>query len=203
VRLCSNLLLITKFPHAKLLVCTAYSLGPQSWLKTPVYASMLSRDCQVGHWRNLLHPPAHDGDMIRHVLQAAVFCSGSRCLLCALASHRFSYRAGVLQLLHVTSMARNCSTVGFQGRAKTVATTASQMMLCNQAFSEPSTNTKADIHDVPALPAPAGCLCCACCQPSPPTLWCVCLCLCPAGPYIKWFLEKLGHDGLNKMLGEK
>jgi inosine triphosphate pyrophosphatase len=23
-----------------------------------------------------------------------------------------------------------------------------------------------------------------------------------AGPYIKWFLEKLGHDGLNRMLGE-
>jgi inosine triphosphate pyrophosphatase len=22
------------------------------------------------------------------------------------------------------------------------------------------------------------------------------------GPYIKWFLEKLGHDGLNRMLGE-
>ena len=22
-----------------------------------------------------------------------------------------------------------------------------------------------------------------------------------AGPYIKWFLDKLGHDGLNKMLG--
>jgi len=22
-----------------------------------------------------------------------------------------------------------------------------------------------------------------------------------AGPYIKWFLEKLGHEGLNKMLG--
>lgn len=24
----------------------------------------------------------------------------------------------------------------------------------------------------------------------------------PAGPYIKWFLEKLGHDGLNRMLGK-
>ena len=24
----------------------------------------------------------------------------------------------------------------------------------------------------------------------------------PAGPYIKWFLEKLGHEGLNNMLGE-
>jgi len=23
-----------------------------------------------------------------------------------------------------------------------------------------------------------------------------------AGPYIKWFLDKLGHEGLNKMLGE-
>ncbi len=23
------------------------------------------------------------------------------------------------------------------------------------------------------------------------------------GPYIKWFLEKLGHDGLNRMLGEE
>ena len=23
-----------------------------------------------------------------------------------------------------------------------------------------------------------------------------------AGPYIKWFLEKLGHEGLNNMLGE-
>lgn len=22
------------------------------------------------------------------------------------------------------------------------------------------------------------------------------------GPYIKWFLEKLGHDGLNRMLGK-
>ena len=25
----------------------------------------------------------------------------------------------------------------------------------------------------------------------------------PEGPYIKWFLEKLGHDGLNRMLGER
>jgi len=28
----------------------------------------------------------------------------------------------------------------------------------------------------------------------------LCLLL-PSGPYIKWFLEKLGHDGLNRMLG--
>ena len=27
--------------------------------------------------------------------------------------------------------------------------------------------------------------------------------LVPAGPYIKWFLEKLGHTGLNNMLGRR
>lgn len=27
-------------------------------------------------------------------------------------------------------------------------------------------------------------------------------CAAETGPYIKWFLEKLGHDGLNKMLGK-
>lgn len=30
-----------------------------------------------------------------------------------------------------------------------------------------------------------------------------CVCCARAGPYIKWFLEKLGHDGLNRMLGER
>ena len=75
--------------------------------------------------------------------------------------------------------------VAFYGRARTCRN-ASKEHVKGPVMCE---DTSLCYHALKGLPGPAS-LC---------LLWSKELC-CWLGPYIKWFLEKLGHEGLNKLL---